>query len=29
MQFKELIGVSLSADEKTVMENAKAHILSN
>jgi len=27
MQFKEMIGVSLSTDEKIVMENAKAHIL--
>jgi uncharacterized protein YecE (DUF72 family) len=27
MQFKEMIGVSLSADEKRVMENTKAHIL--
>jgi hypothetical protein len=25
MQFKEVIGVSLSADEKRVMENTKAH----
>ena len=29
MQFKEMIGVSLSADEKRVMENAKGHILGN
>jgi hypothetical protein len=29
MQFKEMIGVSLSADEKRVMENAKGHILDN
>ena len=29
MQFKEMIGVSLSADEKRVMENTKAHILGN
>jgi hypothetical protein len=28
-QFKEMIGVSLSTDEKRVMENAKAHILGN
>ena len=27
MQFKEMIGISLSADEKRVMENAKEHIL--
>jgi uncharacterized protein YecE (DUF72 family) len=27
MQFKKMIGVSLSADEKRVMENTKAHIL--
>ena len=27
MQFKEMIGVSLCADEKRVMENAKGHIL--
>jgi hypothetical protein len=29
LQFKEMIGVSLSADEKRVMENAKAHNLGN
>src|SRR5215471_14927140 len=29
MQFKQMIGVSLSADEKRVMENAKGHILGN
>jgi uncharacterized protein YecE (DUF72 family) len=29
MQFKEMIGVSLSADEKRVMENTKAHIVGN
>jgi len=29
MQFKEMIGVSLSADEKGLMENAKGHILGN
>ena len=29
MQFKEMIGISLSADEKRVMENTKAHILGN
>ena len=29
MQFKEMIGVSLSAGEKRVMENTKAHILGN
>jgi len=29
MQFKEMIGVSLSADEKRVMESAKRHILGN
>ncbi|HXP50326.1 MAG TPA: DUF72 domain-containing protein, partial [Bacteroidia bacterium] len=29
MQFKVMIGVSLSADEKRVMENAKGHILGN
>jgi hypothetical protein len=29
MQFKEMIGVSLSADEKRIMENAKGHILGN
>jgi uncharacterized protein YecE (DUF72 family) len=29
MQFKEMIGLSLSADEKIVMENTKAHILGN
>jgi uncharacterized protein YecE (DUF72 family) len=29
MQFKEMIGLSLSADEKRVMENAKGHILGN
>jgi hypothetical protein len=27
--FKEMIGVSLSVDEKRVMENTKAHILGN
>jgi uncharacterized protein YecE (DUF72 family) len=27
MQFKEMIGISFSGDEKRVMENAKAHIL--
>jgi uncharacterized protein YecE (DUF72 family) len=27
MQFKEMVGVSLSANEKRVMENTKAHIL--
>jgi hypothetical protein len=27
MQFKEMIGVSLSSDEKRVMENAKGYIL--
>jgi hypothetical protein len=27
MQFKEMNGISLSTDEKRVMENAKAHIL--
>ena len=26
MQFKEMIGVSLSADERRVWENTKAHI---
>jgi uncharacterized protein YecE (DUF72 family) len=29
MQFKEMIGVSLSIDEKRVMENTKSHILGN
>ena len=29
MQFKEMIGVSLSADEKRVMENAKGYTLGN
>jgi uncharacterized protein YecE (DUF72 family) len=29
MQFKEMSGVSLSADEKRVMESAKRHILGN
>ncbi|MGC1930747.1 MAG: DUF72 domain-containing protein [Candidatus Nitrosopolaris sp.] len=29
MQFKEMIGVSLSVDEKRVMENTKGHILGN
>jgi uncharacterized protein YecE (DUF72 family) len=29
MQFKEMIGISLSADEKRVMENTKAHVLGN
>jgi len=29
MQFKDMIGISLSADEKRVMENAKGHILGN
>jgi hypothetical protein len=29
MQFKEMIGVSLSADERKVWENTKAHILDN
>jgi hypothetical protein len=29
MQFKEMIGVSLSADERRVWENTKAHILGN
>jgi hypothetical protein len=29
MQFKEMIRISLSADEKRVMENAKGHILGN
>ena len=29
MQFKEMIGVLLSADEKRVTENTKAHILGN
>jgi uncharacterized protein YecE (DUF72 family) len=29
MQFKEMIGVSLSGDEKRVMENTKTHILNN
>jgi hypothetical protein len=29
MEFKEMIGVSLSADENRVMENTKAHILGN
>jgi len=27
MEFKKMIGVSLFADEKRVMENAKSHIL--
>jgi uncharacterized protein YecE (DUF72 family) len=29
MQFKEMIGISLSADEKRVMENTNAQILGN
>src|SRR5215471_2471506 len=29
MEFKEMIGVSLSADEKRVMKNAKGYILGN
>jgi hypothetical protein len=29
MQFKKMIGESLSADEKRVMENTKAHIFDN
>jgi uncharacterized protein YecE (DUF72 family) len=29
MQFKEMIGVSLAADERKVLENTKAHILGN
>ena len=29
MQFKEMIGVSLSTDEKRVMENAKGYTLGN
>jgi uncharacterized protein YecE (DUF72 family) len=29
IQFKEMIGLSLSADEKRVMENTKAHIVGN
>jgi uncharacterized protein YecE (DUF72 family) len=29
MQFKEMIGLSLSADERKVLENTKAHILGN
>jgi uncharacterized protein YecE (DUF72 family) len=29
MQFKEMIGVSLAADERKVLENTKARILGN
>jgi hypothetical protein len=29
MQFKEIIGLSLSADERRAWENTKAHILGN
>jgi uncharacterized protein YecE (DUF72 family) len=29
MQFKELIDISLSADERRVLENTKAYILGN